>query len=896
MSNPSEKKDYKNTLNMPVTNFEMRANLVQKEPLFRQEWEKTLLYQKVLASNANQPTFILHDGPPYANGSLHTGHALNKILKDIIVRYKSMNNFYAPFVPGWDTHGMPIEHKMLEQAKLNVKTLTPLEIRQRAAKYALEQVEIQKEQFKQMQLLSDFKKYYITLDNNFVAKQLQLFKKMVVNGLVYKGLKPVYWSPSSQSALAEAEVIYKNVDSPAIFVAFPITQIPANSKVSVGDNLVIWTTTPWTLLANAAVAVGENFKYSRVAFNGKTYIFASELVEKVTTKLGWTNYQVLSELNTLKDLVGVQYTSPLNSLTAPVVLGHHVTLEAGSGLVHIAPLFGEDDFNIGKNNKLVNIMHIEDDGSINQAGGKYAGLNYGQANKVIIDDLQAQGLLLKHSVLNHSYPHDWRTHKPILYRATPQWFVSIEKIRDNILEQLEQVNTYTEWAKKRLHNMIADRHDWTISRQRTWGVPIIIFYDEHKNPVFVEEIFDYVIALITKSGANIWWEKTTDELLPEEYRGRNWTREMDIMDVWFDSGSTSFAVEIDPRAQAPYDLYLEGSDQYRGWFNSSLINSVAYAGVTPYKNLLSHGFVLDEKSEKMSKSKGNTIDPLDIIKKDGADILRLWVANSEYTNDVTLSVNILNQNKEIYRKIRNTIKFLLGNLHQFTYDSKLVRVGVHAYVKAQFEAFKQDVLKAYDEYRFINVIKLINNYVIELSSFYLNVAKDILYVEEVNSPARLMVQTNLYEITDFLIKAIAPILPTTAEDAYRNFNKANKLESVHLKKFAPVSSYDVKLLEQWKEFFDLRDQVNLLLEQSIQGGLIKRTNEAKLVVNTKSEFIKSLNLKQLLMVGLVEFGSKTSIEKFDSLKCARCWNHFTPSQIKDELCPLCHQILFKEAK
>ncbi|WP_027120320.1 isoleucine--tRNA ligase [Mycoplasmopsis lipofaciens] len=885
--------DYKKTLNMPKTNFEMRANLIKKEPLFRQQWLDKDIYNKVLDKNKNNPKFILHDGPPYANGNLHIGHALNKILKDIIVRYKSMRGYYSPYVPGWDTHGLPIEHKMLKDANLNYKTLAPLELRKKAGQYALEQVHKQAEQFKKMQMLSDFKKYYITMEPGFVASQLKLFKKMVFNGLIYKGLKPVYWSPSSQSALAEAEVEYKDVESPSIFVSFKIVDNLKSQKILNGDYLIIWTTTPWTLIANSGVAVGEKFKYSRIEYNNKFFIIAEELVTKVTEQLGWKNYKIVSVFNS-SELVNCTYLSPINNNKCPIVYGHHVTLESGSGLVHMAPLFGEDDFQIGIKHSLKMIMHIKDDGVINEDGGKYSGQFYEKANKQIIEDLKETKTLLYDGKIKHSYPHDWRTHKPILYRGTPQWFVSIDKIREQILSELEKVNTYPDWAKKRLLNMIKDRNDWTISRQRTWGVPLIIFYDKNNKPVLKEDIFDHVINLIELNGANIWWEKEADDLLPKKYRNLGYTKEMDIMDVWFDSGSTSLAVEIEPNLKPPYDLYLEGSDQFRGWFNSSLINSVAYFGVSPYKNLLSHGFVLDAKGEKMSKSKGNVVDPLKIINKYGADILRLWAANSEYTNDISISDNILNQNSEIYRKIRNTIKFLLGNLNDFVYDPSVERTGVHAYIKAELEKIKKNVLKAYDEFRFLSVVKILNNYVIDLSSFYLNITKDILYVDVINSSERIMTLTNIYEIVEFIITAIAPILPTTAEDAYFHFNKMDKKESVHLEDIKTYEEVDDNIFEQWKEFFELRDEVNILLEQAIKEGKIKRTNEAKLTLNTKSNFIKSLDLRQLFMVGLIEFGSKTEVDVFDSVKCARCWNHFFASQIKDEVCPLCHKVVYKK--
>ncbi|QSF13934.1 isoleucine--tRNA ligase [Mycoplasma sp. Mirounga ES2805-ORL] len=885
--------NYKDTLNMPKTDFEMRGNLTTKEPEFRKYWEKINLYEKVLEKNKNNKPFIIHDGPPYANGSLHIGHALNKILKDIIVRYKSLQGFYSPFVPGWDTHGLPIEHKMLEEAQLNFHNLNPVELRKKARDYAMTQVEKQKQEFLQMQLLSDFKKFYITLDPKFEARQLKLFKKMVFSNLVYKGLKPVYWSPSSQSALAEAEVEYKDIKSPSIFVAFKIVDNNKSKKINTKDNLVIWTTTPWTLIANAGVAIGKNIKYSKVQVKTRFFIVATDLIKKVAKELEWNKYKIVESLSE-KDLLGLKYESPVNKNICPVVEGHHVTTESGSGLVHIAPLFGEDDFLIGNKNQLEKIMHIEDDGTINEYGGIYRGLFYLKANKLICENLLKSRKLLKEGTITHSYPHDWRTKKPILFRGTPQWFVSINKCRQEILIELDKVKTYPDWAKKRLSNMISERQDWTISRQRTWGVPIIIFYDENNEPVINEAVFDYVIEEIEKYGTDIWWERDTDQLLPEQFRGKGYTREMDIMDVWFDSGSTSIAVDIVDGLKPPYDIYLEGSDQYRGWFNSSLINSVIYNAVAPYKQIISHGFVLDGKGEKMSKSKGNVVAPLNIIEKQGADILRLWIANSEYTNDVTISDAIIKQNSEIYRKIRNTIKFILGNLDDYEYEPNLKLTGVHEFIKEDFERIKEIIIKYYDEFKFINVIKELNNYIVELSSFYLSVVKDILYIEEKNSLNRRMVQKNLYEIVEFLIIALAPILPTTCEDAYSYFNKNNKLESVHLETMPTFRKANSEILLQWKEFFKIRDEVNILLEQAIKDNLIKRTNEAKLVIDLKqNEFLKSINLKQLLMVGVIEFGSEMKVTAFESDKCLRCWNHFQKNKIEDGLCPQCHKIIFK---
>ncbi|QKT05701.1 isoleucine--tRNA ligase [Mycoplasma sp. OR1901] len=890
--------NYKKTLNMPKTDFEMRANLTQKESKFRELWTTNEVYKKVLEKNKDKPRFILHDGPPYANGDIHVGHALNKILKDIIVRYKTLRGFYSPFVFGWDTHGLPIEHKMLTEAKLNKDELSPIIIRKKAAKYALKQVDKQLKQMELLQLFTDYDKKYITLDKKYEVKQLEVLKKLVFDGLIYKGLKPVYWSPSSQSALAESEVEYQDVVSPSIYVAFNVIKSDFE-HIKVNDKIVIWTTTPWTLLANAGAALGEKIEYSVISYQNQRYLVATELLNDFVTKLNWENYEVVETFNgSAIESHSILYHTPVTKVEAPVVLGHHVTTDSGTGIVHIAPMFGEDDYLIGKKYNLNMIMHISDKGYIENTNTQFDNIFYDDANKLIGQFLADD--LLHFSRFKHSYPHDWRTHKPIIYRGTPQWFVSIDKIRDKILYEIENnVNTYPEWAHKRLYNMILNRGDWTISRQRTWGVPLIFFYDQDNNPVFEEDIFDYVINLVSEHGTDVWWEKETDELLPEKYRGKGFTREMDIMDVWFDSGVSSIAVDIDNEngIKPPYDLYLEGTDQYRGWFNSSIINSVAFNGFAPYKKIVSHGFTVDKKGEKMSKSKGNVISPLDIVKKRGADILRLWVANSEYSNDISISDEILDQNTEIYRRIRNTIKFLLGNLNEFKYDSKVERTGIHLYIKNQLENVKESIFKAYDEYKFINVIKLLNNYIVDLSSFYLTITKDILYVQKMDNPQRIMVLTNLYEITEFLIHVIAPILPTTAEEAYSFFNIENNQKLLMLSDYMNDNkvTYDNAILEQYKEFFEYRDQVNVLIEKEIKSGLIKRSNEAHLILNTESKLMKSLDLKTLLMVGKVTFDNskETQITTFESLKCERCWNHFEEHDFDKEnnICLSCSEIV-----
>ena len=755
-----EKKDYKSTLNMPQTDFSMKADLNIKEPQFLNFWLDNNIYQQALAKNKNNESFILHDGPPYANGSLHTGHALNKILKDIVIRYKTMCGFYSPYIPGWDTHGLPIENKILSEMKLSHTNISIIELRKKAAQYALEQIEIQKSQFQKLQLFTDFKKIYKTLDKSYEIEQLKLFYSLYQKGLIYKGLKPVYWSPTSQSALAEAEVEYQEHHSPSIFVKFKVIE---SDVLSPNDYLIIWTTTPWTLIANSGVAINKDFDYSLIKYNNENHLVATDLIDKLIKEWEWSNFEIIKNIKG-KDLINTKYISPINNNISPVVFGHHVTLEAGTGLVHIAPLFGEDDFIIGKKNNLNMIMHINDDGTINDAIDKYKGIFYEDANKTIGQFLDENNLLVKLKFIKHSYPHDWRTKKPIIFRGTPQWFVSINKIKDNILDNLKNVKFYSTWGYNRLSNMIENRDDWTISRQRAWGVPIIIFYDENNEPILNDEIFNHLMNIFAKEGTNSWYEKSVDELLPAKYQNLNWKKEKDIMDVWFDSGSSFVAVDIE-NIKPPFDLYLEGSDQYRGWFNSSLINSVAYIGKAPYKAIVSHGFLIDEKGRKMSKSLGNGIDPMVIVNKYGADILRLWVANSEYFNDISISENIIKQSAEMYRKIRNTIRFLLSNLSDYQHQ-KIDLDGVHLLINEKLNNLKIIIKENYDNYQFINVIKNINNFIIDLSSFYLSITKDTLYVEKKDNQQRRMIQFNFYNILEFLLISLAPILPTTCEEAY----------------------------------------------------------------------------------------------------------------------------------
>ncbi|WKX02290.1 isoleucine--tRNA ligase [Candidatus Mycoplasma mahonii] len=884
------KREWKDTLLMPRTDFSMKANLQVKEPEQRQAWLDQKIYQKALEQNKDNPKFILHDGPTYSNGSLHVGHALNKILKDIIIRHKTMKGFYTPYIPGWDTHGLPVENKMLETLKMSKDDMDKITLRKKAAEYTLGQIEIQKEQFKAMQLFTDFSQTYVTLDKNFEVGQLKLFKKMALEGLIYKGLKPVYWSPSSMSALAEAEVEYEDIRSPQIIVAFEI--IKGNEYLQAGDYLTIMTTTPWTLPANSGVAVGVNFDYDIVEANGNKYVIASALTSAIAELAKWEDFNLLKTVKG-SDLVGLTYQRPISKLEAPVVAGHHVTTATGTGLVHMAPLFGEDDYIIGKEQQLDMIMHVLDDGSLDDQAGKYANMFYLDANKGIGLDLAQEGNMLSLKFVKHSHPHDWRTHKPVIFRGTPQWFVSIDKIKQDILNQLAQVKSFPDWGVARLAKMIEDRTDWTISRQRTWGVPIIIFYDEHDEVVMKEEIFDHVIALVQKHGTDVWWEKTTDELLPKSYRGNNWTKEMDIMDVWFDSGSSHIYI-AQKLGVEQFDLYLEGSDQYRGWFNSSLINGVAYNGKSPYKGLITHGFVLDGKKMKMSKSKGNVIDPLKVINKNGAETLRLWTANSEYTSDVAISEDIIKQNIEIYRRIRNTISFMLGNLHNYDESKKHELSGVHLLINEQLNNLIAEVATYYDHYKFQNVVKSINQFMIQLSSFYFDFAKDSLYCDAADDHQRQQFQTNIWLIVNFFMKALAPILPTTMEEAYKEFNKQDKKESIFLETYGKNETAQKTIHKNnWVAFFKLRDDVNHAIEESIKQGFIKRSNEA--IIHLPLHHISHLNipsyeLGRMLMVAKVFDANEIKVATFESLKCHRCWNHFYPQEINNDICPRCQKV------
>lgn len=896
--------NYKETLLMPETSFQMRGNLPENEKLQREKWEEMDLYNKVREKNKGKTPFILHDGPPYANGNIHIGHAMNKILKDFVNRYKMMSGYDMIYIPGWDTHGLPIEQAVTNSG-VDRKSMSKADFRALCEKYAYEQIEKQMQGFKELNVLADWEHPYITLQKEMEARQIEVFAEMAKKGLIFKGLKPVYWSPSSESALAEAEIEYHDRKDSSIYVAFPVVE--GNDTVNVGDNLVIWTTTPWTLPCNTGIAISDKFDYAKVLVGDKYYIVANELLDSLAKEFNWENYEVVDVFSG-SEFKGVKYKHVFMDRVAPVVDGFHVTLDAGTGLVHIAPMYGADDFIIGKEYNLEMINGIDDQGVLNELSGPFNGLFFEDANKAVTVKLDELGVLLKLKFITHSYPHDWRTKKPIIFRATKQWFCSIDKIRDELLNELENnVKFHTEWGKKRLYNMIHDRGDWCISRQRVWGVPIPIFYNEDGSEIVDYDVMMHVADLFRKYGSNVWFEKEAKDLLPEGYTNPaspngNFTKEEDIMDVWFDSGSTWNGVLIEQGLPYPSDMYLEGSDQYRGWFNSSLICGVAVTGKAPYKELVSHGFTLDGKGNKMSKSLGNVIVPADMVRLHGSDILRLWVASTDYTEDVRISDDLIKQVKESYRKIRNTYKFMLGNLKDFDYTKDSVKYEdmpyYDKYMMNELNKFTKNVLEEYNNYNFQNVYKLVNNFVsFTLSNFYLDFTKDILYIEKADSLVRRSVQTVLYNILNNEVKLLAPILPYTSEEVYSLLPHTE--ESVHLTDMPEVVTYSdsTEVEELFNLFFELKDKVNKKLEEARNEKLIGSALEAVVKINLDPKYNEVKEklgsyLHQLFIVSKVEYttdGEEVVVEKSTGEKCNRCWNYV--DHLNGDICDRCHNII-----
>ena len=908
--------ELKDTLLMPKTKFPMRGNLPNKEPEFLKRWEEMDLYRKVLEKNAGKPSYVLHDGPPYANGNIHIGHALNKILKDFIVKYKNMNGFVSNYVPGWDTHGLPIEQVLVNNG-VDRKSMPATKFRNKCKDYALKQVDKQRADFKKLGVIGDWENPYLTLDPKFEAEQIRVFGKMVDKGYIYKGLKPIYWSPSSESALAEAEIEYRDHTSPSIYVGFEL--VSEDGVVEKGTKFVIWTTTPWTLPANLGIAVHPDFEYQEVKVNGENYLLAKERVNFLTEQFGWENFE-LGKTVLGKELEYLLCQHPFLDRTSTVILADYVTLDSGTGLVHTAPGHGVDDFIVGQGKyKLGVLSPVDNQGNLTEEAGQFAGQFVFDANKNIIAHLAETGALLKQENITHSYPHDWRSKKPIIFRSTPQWFCSIDAFRSELLDAVDRTKFYSEWGKPRLYNMIRDRGDWVISRQRVWGVPIPVFYAENGEAILDNTLIEHVAKIFEVEGSNVWFYKDAKELLPEGYThpgspNGEFTKEMDIMDVWFDSGTShQGCCALRDDLTYPADLYLEGSDQYRGWFNSSLITSVAISGEAPYKELVSAGFVMDGNDNKMSKSLGNVISPNDVGKQLGAEIIRLWTASVDYTQDVRISNDILKQVSETYRKIRNTFRFLLGNLFNGSFDNRTDLLSydeleeLDKYMVLKFEKVVAKVLDYYENYQFNSITtELINFFNVELSSFYLDYGKDILYIEAEKSHKRLSMLTVLYTVLSKSVRLLAPILSFTAEEVYDNMPYEDA-ESVHLTDFPAKNLIDDAALEaKWDKLLEVRDDVNKALEESRNEKVIGKSLEAAVeIYSNDSEVVELLNsvdnLHQLFIVSSVEVKENdgvaydlatVKVTKAEGHRCERCWN--IVEEVNEEgLCPRCASILNK---
>ena len=951
----TEQASYKDTVNLPKTNFDMRANATKREPEIQKFWEDNKIYERLSQNNPGE-IFILHDGPPYANGALHLGHALNKILKDIINRYQLLRGRQVRYVPGWDCHGLPIELKVLQNMKsAERQSLTSLTLRQKAKEFALAAVNEQRNSFKRYGVWGDWEHPYLTLTPEYEAAQIGVFGQMVLKGYIYRGLKPVHWSPSSKTALAEAELEYpEGHTSRSLYAAFPITSLSEAVQPVLGEFLpnlavAIWTTTPWTIPANLAVAVNPDLNYAVVvatdasltdeadklsvtsatsgaasgAASVANLIVAADMVESLSQTFG----RELTVKATFKgkDLEHCTYKHPLYDRESPVVIGgDYITTESGTGLVHTAPGHGQEDYIVGQRYGLPILSPVDDNGVFTEEAGQFAGLNVlGDANQAVIDALAAAGSLIKEEPYVHKYPYDWRTKKPTIFRATEQWFASVEGFRQEALQAISEVQWIPAVGENRITPMVADRSDWCISRQRSWGVPIPVFYDEETGePLLNEETISYVQAIIAEKGSDAWWELPVEDLLPEKYRnnGRKYRKGTDTMDVWFDSGS-SWASVVKQRSELRYpaDIYLEGSDQHRGWFQSSLLTSVAVNGHAPYKTVLTHGFILDEQGRKQSKSLGNVVDPAIVInggknqKTDppyGVDVLRLWVSSVDYTSDVRLGNNILKQLGDVRGKIRNTARFLLGNLHDFDPDKDTVPYEelpeLDRYMLHRMTEVFCEVQEAFDSFQFFRVFQAMQNFcVVDLSNFYLDIAKDRLYIGTPKGFRRRSCQTVLKIALENLARAIAPILCHMAEDIWQFLPYKAPYKSVFEAGWVQVESawHKPELGEKWQQLRQIRTEVNKVLEQARVDKSIGSSLEAKVLLFVSDEAkvsVESLKessngvdeLRYLFITSQVELldsqerlsGLKYNLQSdglgigvvdADGEKCERCWNYST---------------------
>ena len=900
--------DYKDTLNMPNTDFEMRGNLAQKEPGILKNWQQDNYYQNLLKHHKGQKAFILHDGPPYANGNLHAGTAMNRTIKDFIIRSHAMSGYYTPFFPGWDTHGLPIENA-IQKLGVDRKTLSAAEFRRKCEEYAHQQIAQQMETEKRLGQIADYEHPYITLKKEFEARQIQSFASMALKGMIFQGLKPVYWSPYNETAVADSEIVYKDVKDATIYLKFPIAD--GKGVLGADDNFVIWTTTPWTIPSNMAVSVHPDLEYALVKTSAGNLVVLAKFVDRLLEKFNLENLGVLKTF-TGKEIEGVKYHHVALDKECPCLLGTHVTDEDGTGIVHTAGGHGMDDYLVCMKNGMPPICTVDERGYMNEEAGSYQGMFFEDCSKAIIHDMSEKGYLLKVENITHSYPHDDRLKKKVIFRAVKQWFCSIEKVRE---QALDQINNHVKWhnsfGQKRMNNMIADRGDWCISRQRLWGVPIPIIYCEDNSPIMEKKVFDHIAELMNEYGSNVWFERDAKDLLPEGYTNEKspngeFRKETDIMDVWFDSGS-SWNELIARGDSYPCDLYFEGSDQYRGWFNSSLIVSTAVNGTAPYKEVLSHGYVVDSKGEKMSKSVGNVVNPMDIINQNGADVFRLWAMSSDFKEDLKLGPSNIKQVSDQYRKIRNTFRFLLGNVNGEDFNPSTDMVAfenlerVDQQVLVLLNDLVRDVRKDVLEYNYLSANKHLMYFMVNiLSSYYCDFTKDILYVSAKDDHRRRQVQSVYWNCADALVKLWAPFLAFTAEEIWTHFSHLGT-NSVHYEEFPEVKEYAEAetLRDEIKRLLDIRALVTKANEEARNEKLIASSQEAKILLTLPREdkelVEKNLGaaVAQWLIVSqveLVEGETAVKVEKASGEKCPRCWNY---DEHVDEngLCPRCHAVM-----
>lgn len=904
--------DYNETINLPKTDFPMRANLPKREPGFLAGWEQdnNALYHALMKKNEGKPLFVLHDGPPYANGNLHMGHALNKVLKDFIVRYKNMAGFYAPYVPGWDTHGLPIERQAIQAYGMDRDKVSVSEFRQKCEEFARKHVNTQREQFKRLGVIGDWEHPYLTLTHDFEAKQIEIFGEMAKKGYIYKGLKPVYWCPHDETALAEAEIEYQDEPCSSIYVKFAVTDDKGVIEKTIGTKenvyFVIWTTTTWTLPGNLAISVNPFFEYDLVKVpNGEIYVLAKELVNSVMQAAGIESWEVLATLLG-SDLEMMKTQHPIMDRESVIITGEHVTLDAGTGCVHTAPGFGADDFIVCQKYNIPIIVPVDGKGYATEDAGKYAGMYYEKTTPIILDDLRACNALLAIEDIVHSYPHCWRCKNPIIFRATEQWFCSVDALKDDAVKACHEITWLPGWGEERMTSMIMERSDWCISRQRIWGVPIPIFFCKKcGKPLVNEQTIKLVSDLFREKGSNAWFEMDASEILPSDIHCEcgcgEFDKETDTMDVWFDSGS-SWAAVIEQREgqPIPVDVYLEGNDQYRGWFQSSMLTAIATKGIAPYKTVITHGMIVDEERQKMSKSLGNGISPQEILDQYGADILRLWVSSADYRQDMRISKEMFKHLAQNYLKIRNTARYILGNLEGFDPKTDMVAYndlcGLDRWALMKLNDLVAKVIKGYDDYEFHVVLHAIHNFcVVDMSNFYLDVIKDRLYCEEKNGVLRRSAQTAMYEILDALVRMIAPILCFTADEIWqamphRDGDDAANIVLNAMPKVNPAWAFAEEASSKWDKLIALRDDVNKALEEARKNKVIGKPLEAWVTVYADDEtaaLLETVPADELAALCIVSklrvirgngegmqgenLPVQIAIERASGDKCERCW-------------------------